>query len=86
LNGKEDEAHAAFRAVSGLLNEHRGMLPDSLADSLTEFQRQLTDQISPCRIEELDARKKKLDEQFPGYEHWHIRCGVTVTWCDRRKA
>lgn len=39
----------------------------------------------PYATKELDAHKKMLDERFPHYEHWYIRCGSIVTWCDRRK-
>ena len=78
------EYQAAIRAVSDLL-QHRSALPSPLEASLSQLQRQLTELLCPYSTRELDAHKKMLDERYPDYEHWYIRCGTIVTWCDRRR-
>jgi hypothetical protein len=81
------EAQIVFRAVDDLLKlltEH-DMLPGPLEAGLRQLRDQLTDKLCPYPIEQLEAEKKQLNERFPRYDHWYIRCGSTVTWCDRRK-
>jgi len=65
--------------------DHRDLLPPPLLASLREFNARLSERLCPYPAERLDARIKELDDQFPGYEHWYVRCGTTITWCDRRK-
>lgn len=80
-----NEIQSAFHAVNDLL-QHQSVLADSLKASLRELRSQLSERLCPYSTEQLDAHKKLLDERFPDYEHWYLRCGTTVTWCDRRKS
>src|SRR5262245_65098478 len=76
---------AAHRAVDELLHEHRDLLADPLATELRKLHDQLSEKLCPYPARELDARVKVLNEQSPDYEVWYVRCGTTVTWCDRRR-
>jgi hypothetical protein len=84
IEGKK-EARKLFGKVNDLYNVLRdlGMLTGSLEAGLRELRDQLTDILCPYPVEELDRHVKALDEKFPDWEHWYIRCGTTVTWCDR---
>jgi hypothetical protein len=81
---RTDEVKSGFQAINGLL-QHDEILTDSLRASLRELRSLLSERLCPYTTEQLDAHKKSLDERFPDYEHWYIRCGTTVTWCDRRR-
>ena len=65
--------------------DHHDLLPPPLFTSLRELNARLSERLCPYPAEQLDARIKELDKQFPDYEHWYIRCGTTVTWCDQKK-
>lgn len=80
------QAQTAYRAVSGLLATHRDLLPSSLKAELGDLYDRLSERLCPYTTADLDARKNKLNEQFPDYEHWYIRSGTAVIWCDRKKA
>jgi hypothetical protein len=80
----DQQVQATFRAVNELL-KYRDVLPESLASDLRELGHQLSETLCPYTTEKLDAHKRKLDERFPEYEHWYIRWGTCVTWCDRLK-
>lgn len=82
-----DDIRAVFRAADDLLRllKQHGRLGGSLEGGLRELRGDLTEVLCPYTVEQLDAHKKVLDERYPQYEHWYIRCGSTVTWCDRRK-
>ena len=81
------DIHTVFRSVDDLLKllQQHEMLPGPLEAELRELRDQLTDKLCPYPIEQLEAEKKQLNERFPDYDHWYIRCGTIVTWCDRRK-
>lgn len=81
---RRERVKAAFRAVHDLL-KYRDMLTEPLEANLRELRGQLSEILCPYTTQQLDEHKKELDEKFPEYEHWYIRCGETVTWCDRRK-
>jgi hypothetical protein len=76
------QAQAAFRAINDLL-QHPDLLPAPLAAGLAQLRHHLSEQLCRYGTEELEAAKRKLDERFPAFEHYYIRCGATVTWCDR---
>jgi hypothetical protein len=73
-----------FLAVNDLL-QYREMLPESLEASLHELGREVSARLCPYPAEQLEMEREKLNQKFPDYEHWYIRWGETVTWCDRRK-
>jgi hypothetical protein len=81
---RTEKAKAAFRAINDLL-KHGDTLPETLEAGLREVGHQLSETLCPYTTELLDEHKRKLDKDFPDYEHWYIRWGETVTWCDRRK-
>ena len=75
---------AAFVATRELQGQ-KDMLTFWLTAGHKHLTDQLTEKLCPYSTGQLDAHKKQLDERFPEYEHRYIRCGATVTWCDRRK-
>ena len=81
---RTEKVKATFRAVNELL-KHHDMLTETLESGLRELRSELSEILCLYTTKELDAHKRKLDEQFPEWEHWYIRCGEAVTWCDRRK-
>ena len=79
------EAEDVFRLANALYQEHRDALNETEADALRGLRVRLTYILNPYPVAVLDEQKKELDRKFPDREHWYIRCGKTVTWCDRRK-
>lgn len=79
------QAQTAYRAVSGLLVNHRDLLSPLLQAELGDLYDRLSECLCPYTTRKLDARKDKLNEQFPDYEHWYIRSGTAVIWCDRKR-
>jgi hypothetical protein len=78
-------AEEVFRLVNALYQDHRDVLNDAETGTLRGLRERLTDILCPYPVAVLEEDRKKLDERFPDREHWYIRCGKTVTWCDRRK-
>ena len=81
---RTEKVKATFRAVNELL-KHHDMLTETLESGLRELRSELSEILCLYTTKELDEHKRKLDERFPEWEHWYIRCGEVVTWCDRRK-
>ena len=75
---------AAYRTVSALF-AYRDLLSASLLVGLRELSDRLSERLCPYSTRELDAARDRLNRDFPDYDHWYIRSGTAVTWCDRRK-
>jgi hypothetical protein len=84
-NVSKRRAEDVFWLVNTLYQDHRDVLTESETALLRGLRDRLTDIVSPYPVALLEEEKRKLDERFPDREHWYIRCGKTVTWCDRRK-
>ena len=78
-------AEEVFRLANALYQDQREMLTEPETVALRGIRDRMTDVLCPYPVAVLEEDRKKLDERFPDREHWYIRCGKTVTWCDRPK-
>lgn len=78
-------AEEVFRLANTLYQDQRDVLTGPESDALRGIRDRMTDVLCPYPVAVLEEDRKKLDERFPDREHWYIRCGKTVTWCDRPK-
>ncbi|HEX6522688.1 MAG TPA: hypothetical protein VF070_22180 [Streptosporangiaceae bacterium] len=78
-------AEEVFRLANALYQDHRDVLDDAETEVLRGLRTRLTDILSPYPVALLDAEARDLNEKFPDREHYYIRCGKSVTWCDRPK-
>lgn len=76
-------AEAVFRLVNALYQDYGDVLSHSEADALRGLRSRLTDILCPFPVTQLDEETRQLNERFPDREHFYVRCGKTVTWCDR---
>ena len=79
------QAEDVFRLVNALYQEHGDTLTEAEAAAVRGLRDRMTDILCPYPVAVLEEDRKKLDAKFPDREHWYVRCGKTVTWCDRRK-
>ncbi|HEX6525065.1 MAG TPA: hypothetical protein VF070_34435 [Streptosporangiaceae bacterium] len=79
------QAEDVFRLVNALYQEHGDALTEAEAVAVRGLRDRMTDILCPYPVAVLEEDRKKLDAKFPDREHWYVRCGKTVTWCDRRK-
>jgi len=76
-------AEEVFRLANTLYQDQRDVLTEPETAALRGIRERMTDILCPYPVAVLEEDRKKLDERFPDREHWYIRCGKTVTWCDR---
>lgn len=79
-------AETVFRLANALYQDHGEVLSEEEIDALRGLRARLTDILCPFPVALLDDEVRELDAKFPDREHWYIRCGKTVTWCDRPRS